>query len=79
MRFLPAVGLVVRSLMAIVLTWLVAALAAPSADPFVVCLVWMLVCGVVLAVGPARRAVLRWLAPTARSAHRASPVFRTWD
>jgi hypothetical protein len=61
MTMLNACAVVSRVLVLAVLTWLLAGLAAPTVDPFVVDSVWLTTVGVVLAVPWSRGAVLRWV------------------
>jgi hypothetical protein len=61
MRARGAVGVVVRSVLLVVSSWLLVGFASPTADPFVIALVWLAGATVVTALGPSRRRVAQWI------------------
>jgi hypothetical protein len=61
-KIMSAVAVVVRLLARAALSWIVVALAAPTADPLVVSVGWLLVIAVVLVAPPSRRVAVRWIA-----------------
>ena len=61
MKIMAAIAVTARLLVLLVATWLLVGLAAPTADPFVVNLAWLVIVALVLSSPVGRRVLSYWV------------------